>query len=120
MKFKQLFKTVFDFILPPQCAGCKELISTPHKLCGDCWQKLELISPPLCEVCGSPLDWSRSDNVNDQRRRCKPCSHIFLNFDKGKASLYYNEMAKKLIINFKHGDGTALAPLLADLLISSR
>ena len=47
-----------DFLLPPVCASCDQLMSDPAEalVCGVCWSRLPMLPAPRCERCGHPAD----------------------------------------------------------------
>ena len=48
---------LLSVVWAPPCAACDALLEQPTRgaVCPDCWQRIELIAPPLCNACGLPL-----------------------------------------------------------------
>ena len=44
-----------DLIMPPCCLVCRSPLSEHHLLCASCWSEVSFIRPPLCDVLGIPL-----------------------------------------------------------------
>jgi competence protein ComFC len=50
----QLGWTALDWLFPPQCGGC----GTPGtRWCSKCQQEVQLISSPICSICGQKIEW---------------------------------------------------------------
>lgn len=106
MIFKRpLVQAVIDFLLPPQCALCREIIKQPYTICSDCWPKLKFISSPKCSICCVPLE-----NV-DHDMPCADCLKFPPVFSSAYAPLVYNDSVKKLVLRYKNYDGLHLGPM---------
>lgn len=44
----EIFRTILDFIFPPQCLGCAR---APILLCGDCRSKIPILQVQRCPAC---------------------------------------------------------------------
>ncbi len=99
-------QAVINFLLPPQCALCREITKEPYTLCSDCWPKLRFITSPKCSLCCVPLD-----NV-DHDMPCTDCLKHPPVFSKAHAPLIYNDSVKKLVLRYKNYDGLHLGPML--------
>lgn len=97
-KIVSVVKNVVNFLLPPQCALCKEIIEQPYTLCGECWQQLQFITSPKCSLCGVPL------HGVDQDMPCEVCVEKPPIYTSAHAPLVYNDALKKLILRFKNYD----------------
>lgn len=53
-----------DILFPPRCAGCGEWGT---RWCENCQEKTQIITSPICEICGQPLD----DTTSSFCKRCK-------------------------------------------------
>ncbi len=107
----QFWKIVLDFLLPPVCAVCKTSVSEKDTLCPECFKNLHFITKPYCQKCGRPFEF---DILGD--RVCASCLMKAPLFEKARAVLLYDEMAKKLILPFKSGDKQELVSLLAKMM----
>lgn len=106
MIFKIPFvQTVIDFLLPPQCALCHEIVQKSYTLCSACWSQLKFITSPKCSICCVPLE-----NV-DHDMPCIDCLKNPPTFAKAHAPLVYNGAIKKLILQYKNHDALHLGPL---------
>ncbi len=113
MRLKSLFCPVLDFFLPARCLMCGIFTQTPSttenlsqpSLCSACWQQLSFITEPCCNACAAPLSFDGEG--------CRSCHGKMFEFDSARATLVYNDAAKKLITRFKHSGQTGYAQLFA-------
>jgi ComF family protein len=106
---KKILWFLIDFVIPPRCILCQAIIITPGYVCGECWGKLSLISNPYCDQCGFPFEFEV-----DAHMACGPCLKNPPAYGKARSTLVYDDASKSLILKFKHGDGTYLAPAFTD------
>lgn len=113
VRLKSLFRPVLDFFLPTRCLMCGIFTQTPSttenlsqpSLCSTCWQQLSFITEPCCNTCAAPLSFDGEG--------CRSCHGKIFEFDSARATLVYNDAAKKLITQFKHSGQTGYAQLFA-------
>lgn len=118
--FRTLYKMSMNFILPPRCPSCGDLTNNHHQLCVPCWSQLTFISEPTCPLCGVPLPYiPMNNNPLEQKIRCASCLIQIPTFNTGCSSFVYKGLIRKLVLRFKHGDATYLAPLFAKWLFNS-
>lgn len=98
----------FDFLLPPRCLNCSIIISHTHNICPTCWKKLTFIEAPLCVQCGSPFPFKTKESLI-----CNRCLKTSFSFEMYRSALHSTELSKSLLLSFKYGDKTYLAPLFA-------
>ena len=100
---RDAFRPVADFVYPPRCPACGAGIGAQTGLCLGCWGSLQV---PALQPCTS------SEDVSGCAATC--AGH---NLDGSIiAATNYCEISRKLVLAFKHGGKTALAPLLARLI----
>lgn len=115
MPFSRLFPwsyKVLDLILPPRCMGCGDTTLQHHILCASCWKQCSFLSPPWCSICG----WSLPFEIPEQSL-CPRCHRFLPLFVQCRSAFTYEEKSRSIILRFKHGDGTYLAPGLAILML---
>ena len=88
-------------ILPPRCIVTGDVVDEMGILSSDAWRKLYFIQAPLCQCCGIPFDFESEENI-----LCLDCLRTPPVFDQARSSLIYDEVSKKIILNFKYGDRT--------------
>ena len=103
-----LGRVVLDLLLPPRCLVCGEDVEGPSGMCGPCWMELTFISAPYCSCCGFPFEFDVEDDD-----LCGACAQETPLFGNARAALLYDDASKRLLMKFKHSDGTHLAPALA-------
>ena len=103
------FSGAFNHLLPQRCPLCRQFCLETG-LCAECWKGLVFISSPACNCCGRPLPHATPDNL------CGACLETPPPVAKIRACFVYNDVSRQLILNFKHGDGLHLTPLLARVL----
>lgn len=108
---RQYLRNGLDLLLPPQCLSCGTIVVGDAGLCSDCWDNIAFLGPPQCPRCGFPFEFEMGEDV-----LCGACLRAPPAFDRCRAAFRYHEESRKLILDFKHGDRTYLAPALARLL----
>jgi len=104
-----------DFAYPPRCLLCGCAIAEQSGLCAACWSELEFPREPSCASCGRPLP---SDGEHGGRLECGVCLATPPRHDGIIAATRYNDAARKLVLDFKHGRKIALARFLGRLMAS--
>ena len=108
-----MLRQIVNFILPPRCLSCREQISDKGTFCASCWIQLNFVPNDKCSCCGDPFEVAHNDDVE---LVCPPCLSNPPYFSKAVAPLIYDDISKDLILKFKHGDATYMAPSFAKLL----
>ena len=103
------FARLLDLLYPPRCPACGACVERHGRLCTGCWSGLRLLAPPLCRACGLPLPQAAGPDP-----LCAACSRDPPAFGRARAACAYVDVARRLVLAFKHGERTELAPLLAD------
>jgi ComF family protein len=102
-----------SLLLPPQCPVCQALVAAPHQLCAACFGRMNFITAPLCVSCG--LAFATPGEAGPQGA-CLGCMLRPPRFGRARGALRYDDAARLLILPFKHGDRTELAPVLAAMM----
>ena len=108
------FKKILEIIFPSHCLYCHKIISAEGLFCNDCWQKLQFITEPKCNICCNPFEFAVSQNMT-----CSKCISEPPPFDKAIVVFRYNDIIKKIIGDFKYRDSTHLAKKVARFLFNS-
>ncbi len=104
-------KPVIDIILPPRCLLCGKAIHSDSSLCADCFSKINFINKPYCKHCGMPLDADIPDGLC-----CTNCLTAKQNLRLCRSAIKYDEISKRLILNFKFSDHLENKKLLCNWL----
>ncbi len=96
---------LINAVLPPQCLACDALVATPGSLCSECWMDAKFITAPQCSICGVPYPFDPGGDTV-----CGACIRARPVYDRARAVLRYDELGRRLVVGFKHGDRTHGAP----------
>jgi len=88
-----------DLLFPPVCISCRKRAGAHGLLCGDCWPKIDFITPPLCAKLGLPLPYDTSEPSLSAAAIAEPPV-----YDRGRAAARYSSTMRELIQRFKYGD----------------
>lgn len=105
---KTAIRQVLKAIYPPQCLSCGAITETELALCGPCWRDTPFITGLTCDACGTPLP----GEVGTVPVLCDDCMTSARPWARGRAALVYSGAARRLVLRFKHGDRTDLAPAM--------
>ena len=105
-----------DALLPPACFACGAPVEAQGLLCARCFAKFRRIGPPHCHCCGLPF--ARAEDVGEGGL-CGACLEHPPAYDRARAAWVYDEASKPLLLAFKYGDRTELAPAFARAMASA-
>lgn len=100
-----VLRGVVNAVLPPQCLSCDALVATPGSLCSECWVEAKFITAPQCTICGVPYSFDPGGDAV-----CGACIRARPLYDRARAVLRYDDLGRRLVVAFKHGDRTHGAP----------
>lgn len=108
----KLLNHILNYIYPPRCISCSELVQETGGFCGACWAKLNFITSPYCRVCSLefPFDPGGGNDI------CLKCLSTPPSYDLARTVLRFDEHSKKLIHNFKYYDSTFIASDFAKII----
>jgi ComF family protein len=95
-------------VLPPQCLACDALVATPGSLCSHCWRDAKFITAPQCPICGVP--YAFNPGAPGVGAICGACTRAQPLYARARAVLRYDDLGRRLVVGFKHGDRTHGAP----------
>lgn len=98
---------VLDAALPPLCPACRDPVAEPGALCASCWAKLSFIAPPYCERLGIPFAYDPGPGILSMEAIADPPA-----YQRARAAVRYDEVARRLVHALKFGDRLDLAPTL--------
>ncbi|MDP2296589.1 MAG: ComF family protein [Pseudolabrys sp.] len=96
-----------DVALPPLCPSCREPLGDGAGLCAACWSKLSLIEPPYCARLGIPFLFDPGPGLLSMEAIANPPA-----YDRARAAVRYDDIARSLVLSFKYGDRLDLAPMM--------
>ena len=96
-----------DTALPPLCASCREPLGDGAGLCAACWSKLAFIEPPYCARLGIPFVYDPGPGLLSMEAIANPPA-----YDRARAAVRYDDIARELVHRLKYGDRLDLAPTM--------
>lgn len=102
-----LFRIGLDAALPRLCPSCREPLGDGAGLCATCWAKLSPIEKPYCARLGIPFIYDPGPGLLSMEAMANPPA-----YERARAAVRYDEVARSLVIAFKFGDRLDLAPMM--------
>ena len=99
-------RRTLNVALPPLCPACRGLVGE-NGLCANCWGKLSFIAPPYCERLGIPFAYDPGPGVLSMQALADPPA-----YQRARAAVCYDDIARTLVHALKYGDRIELAPLM--------
>ena len=96
-----------DVALPPLCPSCRAPLGDGAGLCPNCWSKLSLIEPPYCARLGIPFTYDPGPGLLSMEAIANPPA-----YDRARAAVRYDDIARALVHGFKYSDRLDLAPMM--------
>lgn len=109
-----LCRTAVNLVFPPICVGCGQLTGNHNGLCATCWSGVHFIAPPYCTITGHPFSYDLGKDFVSAQAIANPPP-----YERARAAIVYDGLARKLIQRFKYNDRTELAPLMAQWMIGA-
>ncbi len=107
-------RLALDVLVPPLCLACENPVADPGQFCAACFAQVHLIAPPLCERCGVPFEAAGQGGA---RGVCTDCRTEPPAWQRARAPLAYDAVARRLVLPLKYADrpetARHLAPLMA-------
>jgi ComF family protein len=100
-------RLALDVALPPLCPSCREPLGDGIGLCSGCWSKVSFIEPPYCARLGIPFTYDPGPGLLSMEAIADPPA-----YDRARAALRYDDIARALVLTFKYGDRLDLAPMM--------
>ena len=105
---RDMSETAITFLYPAECRVCKEFLgatSVPY-ICENCWQDIQFLEPPWCNICGTP----GIDGV------CDECAITPPRYGKLRSMAFYQTTLQQAIHFFKFEKKKAIARHLIELI----
>src|SRR3954471_4145420 len=104
--FAHLPKLALDIALPTLCVSCREPVDG-EGVCPECWSKLSFIEPPYCPRLGIPFVYNPGPEWLWMEAIANPPA-----YQRARAAVRYDEVARTLVHSLKYQDRTDLAPAM--------
>lgn len=111
----KLFNQILNFIYPPICPICGEIVETHGNLCSMCWNKFNWISNPKCFKCGYPFP---ADLDLGNRPLCPHCASGECELDFVRSACVYDDVSKNIMLPFKHASQLKYQTLMSRAMIN--
>lgn len=105
---RALLRHALDVALPPLCPACRAPLGDGVGLCASCWSKLSFIEKPFCARLGIPFTYDPGPGLLSMEAIASPPA-----YERARAAVRYDDIARALVHAFKYGDRLDLAPMLA-------
>ena len=106
----ELLKGLLNLIYPPRCLICGKLLEDNDGLCPKCFQGIEIIKHPCCNICGKPLQPESFIGIDDPV--CFDCRKRKFFFNYARSIGKYKGILKECIHLLKYkGKKVLLKPL---------
>lgn len=102
MKVPTSIINILDTVLPPHSLITGQVLSkTDLEADTELWQSLKFIDEPCCQACGFPFEFEQGEDA-----LCLRCHAYSSVFDHARSAITYDDISRKLILDFKHGGRT--------------
>ena len=112
----KLFSKLFDFIYPPVCPVCNDLVESHGTLCASCWSKFNWISNPKCYKCGYPFP---ADLDLGEKPMCPNCAAGECELDLIRSACVYDDVSKNIMLPFKHASKLQYQTIMSRAMINA-
>src|SRR5438477_9208758 len=99
-------RLALDIALPTLCVSCREPVDG-EGVCAECWAKLSFIAPPFCPRLGIPFVYDPGPELLSMEAIASPPA-----YQRARAAVRYDEVARTLVHALKYQDRTDLAPAM--------
>src|SRR5438309_7180747 len=99
-------RLALDIALPTLCVSCREPVDGDG-VCASCWAKLSFIAPPYCPRLGIPFVYDPGPELLSMEAIASPPA-----YQRARAAVRYDEVARTLVHALKYQDRTDLAPAM--------
>lgn len=111
----KIFKSLLNFIYPPICPVCNNLVESHGNLCATCWSRFNWISNPKCFKCGYPFP---ADLDLGPKPLCPHCASGECDLDFIRSACVYDDVSKNIMLPFKHASQLKYQSLMSKAMIN--
>ena len=104
--WKHASRLALDIALPTLCVACREPVDG-EGVCPECWSKLSFIERPYCPRLGIPFVYDPGPDMLSMEAIASPPA-----YQRARAAVRYDEVARTLVHALKYQDRTDLAPAM--------
>jgi ComF family protein len=108
----RLAGVVVNFILPPRCVGCSGMIAGHNALCAACWNRLQFIEMPRCDVFGTPLPYDSGDvPLSLKAEQTRPA------WGRARGAVQFDDQSRKIVHALKYHDRHEVVSMMARMML---
>jgi predicted amidophosphoribosyltransferase len=100
-------RLALDVALPQLRPTCRKPLGDGVGLCATCWSILSFIAPPYCARLGIPFTYDPGPGLLSMEAIASPPA-----FDRARAAVLYDDIARTLVLSFKYSDRLDLAAMM--------
>ena len=104
-----IVRTIPEIMVPGTCLVCEKHVREQGGCCPQFWSRLRFISRPYCPVMGTPFSIDMGSGLLSAEAIAEPPP-----FDRLRAVMLYDDVARKLVASVKYSDRTDLVPWIAN------
>ncbi len=108
-------RDLIDFVFPPQCPYCGEIIHRSQVMCDDCFKQIRFITGSKCYLCGRPLPVSDTN----EKLVCPDCLQKRKMYDIARSVFIYDSFSRNAILKLKNADRTDLRHFFVNYMITA-
>ena len=95
----RLARATVDLIVPPLCLNCRTPLGSHDAICAACWRQIRFIRAPLCDRLGIPLPYDTGGPSVSAAALADPPD-----WDRARAVALFGPVTRDLIHAFKYAD----------------
>ena len=107
----RFFRRLVDIVTPPKCLACRKEVQSGASLCVTCWQKLNCLEDPVCDVLGTPFAYDQGEGILSAAALANPPP-----WERARAAVVFDDAAKGLVHALKYRDQTEAGLLMARMM----
>lgn len=111
----KLINRILNFLYPPVCPICNDLVESHGLLCAKCWTKFNWISNPKCFRCGYPFP---ADLDLGPKPMCPHCAAGECDLDFIRSACVYDDFSKNVMLPFKHASQLKYQKIMSRAMIN--
>ena len=112
----KLFNQFLNFIFPPTCPVCGEVVESHGTLCAKCWAGFNWISNPKCFKWGYPFPADLDLGPNPM---CPHCAAGECDLDYIRSACVYDDVSKNIMLPFKHASKLKYQTIMSRAMINA-
>lgn len=95
----RLARATADLIVPPLCLSCRTPLGSHDAICAACWRQIRFICEPLCDRLGIPLPYDTGGRSVSAAALAHPPE-----WDRARAVAHFGPVMRDMIHAFKYAD----------------